>query len=64
MASIYDLDDVGFIGGPPITEEDRLFFRTYFQGLRTKRAEEVKKAAAMQKPLNPTSTNNRIVSER
>ena len=38
MASIYDLDDVGFVGGQfKNLEEDAAFFTTYFKKLKAKR---------------------------
>jgi hypothetical protein len=48
MASIYDLDDVGFVGGQfEEPEEDAAFFTAYFKKLKAKRTEQEKKKSAV-----------------
>jgi hypothetical protein len=43
MVSIYDLDDIGFIGGQfKEPEEDTAFFTAYFKELKAKHSEQKK----------------------
>ncbi|MDR3350346.1 MAG: hypothetical protein LBN98_01695 [Prevotellaceae bacterium] len=43
MASIYDLDDIGFVGGQfKKPEEDMAFFTAYFKELKEKRSAQKK----------------------
>ncbi|MDR0692667.1 MAG: hypothetical protein LBF69_06485 [Prevotellaceae bacterium] len=57
MASIYDLDDVGFVGGQfKKPEEDSAFFTAYFKKLRAERSKQKNKKLTSITSLTPITS--------